>query len=40
MGKARETLRKSLTGLAMVLDFAEAPLCGRDERGRAVNARR
>lgn len=39
-GKARESIRKSVTALAMVLDFGGAPLCGRDGRGSPVNAAR
>lgn len=39
-GKRRETIRKSITALAMVLDLAGAPQCGRDSRGAAVNAAR
>ena len=36
----RETIYKSVTALAMVLDFANAPLVGKDTRGHAVNAAR
>jgi integrase len=39
-GKARESIRKSLTAVAMILDYADAPLCGRDSRGHPVNAAR
>jgi integrase len=39
-GMRRESIRKSVTALAMVLDLARAPLCGRDSRGAAVNAAR
>jgi integrase len=39
-GMRRESIRKSVTALAMVLDAAGAPLCGRDSRGAAVNAAR
>jgi integrase len=39
-GKARESTRKTLTALGMVLDYAEAPLCGRNAKGEAVNAAR
>src|SRR5262249_35933142 len=39
-GKKRESIRKTTTALAMVLDLAGAPLCGRDSRGAAVNAAR
>jgi integrase len=39
-GMRRESIRKTTTALAMVLDLANAPLCGRDNRGAAVNAAR
>jgi site-specific recombinase XerD len=39
-GMGRESIRKTVTALAMVLDLAAAPLCGRDSRGAAVNAAR
>jgi integrase len=39
-GMRRESIRKTTTALAMVLDLAGAPLCGRDNRGAAVNAAR
>jgi integrase len=39
-GLRRESIRKTTTALAMVLDLAGAPLCGRDSRGAAVNAAR
>jgi integrase len=39
-GKARESIRKTLTALAMVFDYIDAPLHGRDGRGRPVNAAR
>jgi integrase len=36
----RETVRKTLTSVAMTLDLFGAPLCGRDSRGAAVCAAR
>lgn len=39
-GLKRESIRKTVTTLAMVLDFADAPLVGKDTDGRPVNAAR
>jgi integrase len=39
-GMKRESIRKTTTAVAMVLDLVGAPLCGRDSRGAAVNAAR
>jgi integrase len=37
-GLRRESIRKTITAVAMVLDLVGAPMCGRDSRGAAVNA--
>ena len=39
-GAPARLISKTTIDLAMVLDFAGAPLCGRDNRGAAVNAAR
>ena len=39
-GLKRESIRKTLATLAMILDFADAPLVGKDTRGHPVNAAR
>lgn len=39
-GLKRESIRKTLATLAMILDFADAPIVGKDTRGHPVNAAR